>query len=49
MCVAIPIFPNPEQFLKEKEGKKERPFTNTLALTVKSVHSPLMHKNIRES
>lgn len=39
-CLGIPIFPNPERFLQEKEGKKKRPFTNTLGLTAKSVCLP---------
>lgn len=49
MCIIIPIFPNPEQSLQEKEGKKKRPFTNAVALTEKLVHSLLILKNIKES
>lgn len=48
-CIVMPIFPKPDWFLQEKEGKKKRPFTNTLGLTAKLVHSLPIHKNIGES
>lgn len=40
ICIVIPAFPNPQQFLQKKGGKKKRPFTNARheLLTAKSTH-----------